>query len=150
MEIIVFLILLSLGYFVGQSIEKSHYKNIIVREAELLHIPVTTDKKTQFDGAGTQGRLFVGNVVISGDYFKLVGSSLRSLVGGQITFYETLADRARREAILRMKAQANNWGAEKVVGLRLETSSVGGKGPSGESKLVSVEVVAYGTGIKQP
>jgi len=27
---------------------------------------------------------------------------------------------------------------------------VGGKGPSGESKLVSVEVVAYGTGIKQP
>jgi uncharacterized protein YbjQ (UPF0145 family) len=44
-----------------------------------------------------------GSVVVSVDYFKRFLAGLRTLVGGRVTSYETLLDRARREAILRCK-----------------------------------------------
>ena len=60
--------------------------------------------------------------------------------------YESLLDRGRREAILRMKEQAIAWGATQVINVRLETSSIGKQ--TGGKGLVSIEVIAYGTGIK--
>ena len=51
-------------------------------------------------------RLVCGCVVVSSDYFKQFVSGLRNLVGGRFRGFETLLDRARREAILRMHADA--------------------------------------------
>ena len=73
-------------------------------------------------------------------------ASLKGLVGGQLKSYEPLMERARREAVLRMKEQAITQGFSAVVNVRLETSRLasahsGGEGTSG------VEVLAFGTAV---
>jgi len=83
-----------------------------------------------------------GSVVISIDYFKKAASALRALVGGPVKSYETLLDRAKREAILRLKESCP--GADEIVNLRLETMPLAG---SQRNQVTSVEVLAYGTAI---
>ena len=70
------------------------------------------------------GCLFDGSVVISSDYFKAFISKLRLILGGRMREFEPLLDRARREAILRMKEKAVFWGAKRIINLRIECSSV--------------------------
>jgi uncharacterized protein YbjQ (UPF0145 family) len=83
-------------------------------------------------------------VVISIDYFKRISAALRSLLGGRVTAYESLLERARREAILRMKQRAFDSGASHVINVKLETTSIS----KGYRKQVgSVEVYAYGTAL---
>ena len=61
--------------------------------------------------------MVTGNVVISVDYFKTVVAGLRNLVGGNVNTYETLLDRARREALLRLQQQALELGAPPHGGI---------------------------------
>lgn len=135
------------GYFFGSLAEKRHYKSIKERERQTLHFPMMNyGAKQKIPDANDSG-LFVGSVVVSADYFKMFASSLRNLVGGRVVVYESILDRGRREAILRMKEQAIAWGASQVVNVRLETASIG-KQASGGKGLFAVEVIAYGTGLK--
>jgi uncharacterized protein YbjQ (UPF0145 family) len=83
-------------------------------------------------------------VVISVDYFKKFVAGLRSIIGGRIASYESLVDRARREAILRMKQEAKKLNADYVFNIKMETSSIS-KGR--EDSIGSVEVLAYGTAV---
>jgi len=81
------------------------------------------------------------------DFFKRFLSSLRNLIGGRVRAYETLLDRARREAILRMKEEAIAHGAHMIFNLKVETSSI----HKGRRNAVgSVEVLAYGTALSRP
>ena len=89
-----------------------------------------------------ESKLVTGSVVISVDYFKRILAGLRNSFGGPIASYETLVDRARREAILRMKESCPN--ATQLINLRIETSSIT-KGA--KQQIGSVEVLAYGTAI---
>ncbi|MFK5913189.1 MAG: YbjQ family protein [Woeseiaceae bacterium] len=141
-DLIIFLILLSLGYGFGRYAEKKHYKSIIKREKELSYIPAIASKIPPFRRQDLNSQLVAGNVVISVDFFKRFIAGLRNIFGGRITAYETLLDRARREAILRMKEAAKELNAEMVFNIKLETSSISkGRG----KKIGSVEVLAYGT-----
>lgn len=143
-EILLVIILLCLGYGFGSYREKKHYQSIFAREKELQDVLVF-ESRTMPDTKGIEGGQMVqGNVVVSTDYFKMFVSGLRMLVGGRLKSYETLLDRGRREAILRMKAKARELGADAVFNVRFETSSIS-KGA--ESSLGSVEVLAYGTAI---
>lgn len=143
-DLIVFLILLSLGYGFGRYSEKQHYKSIFKREKELNNIPAIAAKIPPFRRQDLNSQLVSGNVVISVDFFKRFIAGLRNIFGGRITSYETLLDRARREAILRMKEQAETLNAEFVFNIKLETSSIHkGRGNS----VGSVEVLAYGTAL---
>jgi uncharacterized protein YbjQ (UPF0145 family) len=90
-----------------------------------------------------RARLIVGSAVISVDYFKRFLAGLRALVGGRVKSYESLLDRARREALLRMKAEAPD--ADVVVNLRIETASIS-KGKRQKS-IGTVEALAYGTAL---
>ena len=85
-----------------------------------------------------------GSVVVSIDYFKRFVAALRNIVGGSVGSYETLVDRARREAVLRLKESAK--GANIVVNVRVETSSIGASADR-RSSVGSVEALAYGTAI---
>ena len=143
-DLIVFLILLALGYFAGTSLEKRHYQSIKLRERQTLYLPVVTFGAKQPLPKAHSAALFVGSVVISVDYFKTFASSLQKLVGGRLVAYESLLDRGRREALLRMKEAAIAWGASQVMNVRLETATIGGK--AGGS--ITIEVIAYGTGVR--
>lgn len=139
----VFLGLLLLGYGFGRYNERRHYQSIIQRERELQDIPVIASRELPPLG-GARNRLVCGSVVISVDYFKRMLAALRNIFGGRMTSYETLLDRARREARLRMIEQARNMGAKMIFNIKLETSSL----YKGRRKSIgSVEVLAYGTAL---
>ena len=131
-------------YFIGGAIERRHYRSIRAREVELQGLPAVTFREPPASWEITDSRLVTGSTVVSVDYFKRFLAGLRNLFGGEIRSYEPLLDRARREALLRMKAQARR--AHVVVNVRLETSSIGGQGT--KKGLGSVEVMAYGTAIQ--
>ncbi len=146
LQILIFLVLLFLGYFLGRYFEKRHYKSIREREHKTLLVPIVNFGAKHIPDA-QEASLFIGSVVISIDYFKMISAALRNLFGGRLTVYETLLDRGRREALLRMKEEAIAWGANQIINVRLETSTIGGHS-NNNSGPGSIEVIAYGTGLK--
>ncbi|MEJ2642927.1 MAG: YbjQ family protein [Desulfosarcinaceae bacterium] len=145
-DIIIFLTLLALGYGFGQYAEKKHYRSLIEREQVLNGLPAIASRIPPMDVFYDQ-QLVLGSVVISVDYFKRFLAALRNLFGGRVTSYETLLDRARREALLRMKEQAQAAGAKLVFNVKYETSSIS-KGR--KNTIGSVEILAYGTALIPP
>ena len=142
-SLIIFLILLSLGYGFGKIAESRHYRSIHEREQTLVNLPTTSSKKPIGTTAPIHhAELVHGHVVISVDYFKQIVAGLRNLFGGTVQSYETLLDRARREAILRMKECCPT--ADQILNLRIETSSIS---QGGRDRIGCVEVLAYGTAI---
>ena len=137
-------LLIALGYFFGRHAEKKHYKSILEREVNFKRLPTSNWKiPLPMKGNITEAKLVTGSVVISIDYFKRLLAGLRNIFGGQVTAYETLIDRARREAILRMKEQCP--GASQIVNVRVETSSISQNAKKGT--VGSVEALAYGTAL---
>ena len=140
----IFLVLVALGFVFGKLAESRHYRSIHAREEILVRLPTTSCKNPMGNNSPIiHAELVHGHVVISVDYFKQILAGLRSLFGGTIQSYETLLDRARREAMLRMKERCPT--ADQILNLRIETSSIS-KGENGD-RIGSVEVLAYGTAI---
>ncbi len=145
MELIIFIILITLGYTAGTIAERRHYRSIESRESAFLNLPAVTIKNAvSKDSDILKAELVSGNAVISLDYFKRILAGLRNIFGGEIMSYETLIDRARREAILRMKEKA--VGANIIVNLRIETSAIG-QSANRRNSIGSIEAIAYGTAI---
>lgn len=138
--------LMAFTYLIGSLIiEKRHYASILTREKAFLSLPVVTSKEITEDQTIEQSWLVKGNVVVSLDYFKRFLAGLRNIFGGRVKSYETLIDRARREAILRMKQEARN--ADMIINMRFETSTIG-QSANKKQSLGSIEVLAYGTALK--
>ncbi len=145
-DLFIFLFLVCLGYGAGTWVEKRHYASIKAREEQFLNLPVVTGSKGFFDRPIEKSVLVSGNVVVSIDYFKRLLAILRNIFGGPVKSYESLVDRARREAILRMKDTASQLGADIIVNLRLETAAIG-QNANRKRQIGSVEVIAYGTAL---
>jgi uncharacterized protein YbjQ (UPF0145 family) len=147
MNIVQLLVMLLLAYFTGTWIERRHYKMIRSREARWKRLPAITFRQIPPRWEVLEGGLVTGSVVISVDYFKRFLAGLRGIVGGRIKSYESLLDRARREAILRLKKEALDRGYHAVVNVRLETARMANA--SGNKKgTAGLEVLAFGTGLK--
>lgn len=147
MGFLVFLTLLILGYLFGRLAEQRHYRSINQREDALRRITVIPLRVPPPELLKHDSQLVSGNVVISVDYFKTVAAGLRNLFGGRVGAYESLIDRARREATLRMQEKAQSLGAQTVYNVKYETSRIGDNAGQG---LGSVEVLAYGTALTAP
>lgn len=134
-----------IGYIVGTIFERQHYASIRQREQDMLNKAMVFNIRTvpPMDGA-PQLRLVAGGTVVSVDAFKRLAAMLHSFFGGQVTSYESLLDRGRREAILRMREKAHNLGATMIFGVRLETTTIN----NGDPRLTTgIELVAYGTAV---
>ena len=66
-------------------------------------------------------------------------AGLRNLVGGEVKEYAALLTGAREQALDRMTAEARALGADAVVAVRLETSTI---------TQAASEVLAYGTAVR--
>lgn len=144
-QLIATVVFVLLGYLFGRRAEKKHFKSLIEREEQLNKLPAIASRIPPFDSPYEQ-TLVSGSVVIANDYFKAFVAGLRNLFGGKVRSYETLLDRARREAILRMKQEAKDLGAEYVFNIKYETSNISGQY---SKKLPIIEVHAYGTALKK-
>ena len=145
-QIGIFVVLLAIGWFAGRAAEKRHLRELAATEASLRDILVFNERRLPPDREFASGALVVGSVVIAEDYFKRIAAGLRSLVGGRITVYESLLDRGRREAIVRMKQEAREIGATMIMNVRLETASMS-EDQSGRAPMFSAEFIAYGTAL---
>lgn len=135
-----FVVLLVGGYGFGRLGERRHYRRLIEQEAELTDLPAVASRYPPEQEHHHQ-RLVAGNVVIASDYFRSFVAGLVNIFGGRVTPFESLLDRARREALIRMKRQAQEHGARYVFNVKYETSRVtAGRG-------AALEVLAYGTAL---
>ncbi len=137
--------LIVLGYLVGSSVEKRHLRSLEEREAQYRHISWTNLRTVPPGQRCAKAALVDGQAVIASEYFKNVAAKLRNFFGGELRSMETLMQRARREAILRMVEKAAGMGASAVWNVRLETSTIG-RGGGGRGAAMA-EVHAYGTAL---
>ena len=136
-----FILLFAAGWFFGSRHERQHLAQLSIAEQELSHIMVSSERfYVPKLVANTEGELVLGSVVIAQDYFKMIIARLLSIFGKNLTTYETLLDRARREALVRMRTEAQAKGYNHIYGLRLEVSNINQLGSM-------VEAIAYGTAV---
>ncbi|EKN4604797.1 heavy metal-binding domain-containing protein [Vibrio parahaemolyticus] len=101
-------------------------------------IYTTTDTIPGKEIAEVRG-VVTGNVVQSKHIGRDLMAGLKSIVGGEIRGYTEMMTEARDIAIQRMVEQANQKGADAIVGIRFTTSSI----VDGSS-----EILAFGTAVK--
>lgn len=142
-------LLLIVGFVAGSIAERSHYTSIRSREQALVKLPALTFETLPEGWSVERSGLVAGSVVVSLDYFKRFLAGLRNLIGGRVRAYESLLDRARREAVLRMKEDAKKRGFTVISNARLETCSIASARRDGKG-VTGVEVLAYGTGLVVP
>jgi uncharacterized protein YbjQ (UPF0145 family) len=79
-----------------------------------------------------------GIVVRSRSIVGTLGASLQTLIGGNITLYAELCEKARADAFMLMLEHAAQSGANAIVGMRYDANEVA---PG------VTEVLAYGTAV---
>lgn len=144
-QLVFFATLLLVGLVFGRMAEKRHFRELAAKEEALRDILVFTGKRLPEGMDVGQAKLVCGSVVVAEDYFKRVAAIVKSLVGGRLTAYESLMDRGRREAIVRMKEEARKVGATMVLNVRFETASLAEDRQ--KQPMFSAEFLAYGTAL---
>lgn len=92
-----------------------------------------------------QGRSYEELAIVSGstiqskNFMSDIGQGLKSIVGGELRSYTDMMERARRQAVSRMVAQAQHMGADAIIGVRFATSAIMAQ---------AAEVLVYGTAVK--
>ena len=139
----IFCVLLVVGFFSGSWAEKRHYASIRKREEELRGILLAPVRRAPTQSP-CRAAFVCGSVVIGMDYFKMTLAAFVNILGGRIGAYETLVERARREAILRMKEQAAALNGRYIFNVKFSTANLRGQK---NQQSGCVEVVAYGTAL---
>jgi len=136
------------AWITGTIIERRHFARLALLESGSSDILALTIEDIPAEWQVVSSDLVFGNVVISQDYFKRVAASLKGIVGGTIGVYEPLLERARREALVRMKEEARARGHDTIINVRIETSRLASQRPDGKGT-AGVEILAYGTAISR-
>ncbi len=84
--------------------------------------------------------LVFGEVISGVNAFKDIAASWRNLVGGRTNAYEGELNKARSQAIQEMVNMAGQYGANAIVGVKIDYETLG----DGGSMLM---VTASGTGV---
>ncbi len=79
-----------------------------------------------------------GIIVRSRSIVGNIGASLQSLIGGNISIYTSLCERAREEAFQQMLAHGGELGANAILGVRYDATEIAAG---------ITEVLCYGTAV---
>lgn len=101
-------------------------------------IPTTTAPTFQGYRIVRELGVVSGLVVRSRSFFGSLGASLQTFMGGEISLYTQLCERARSDAFRRLLDHALDQGANALVGVRFDATEVA---PG------VTEVLAYGTAV---
>ncbi len=83
--------------------------------------------------------LVTGNTIQSKHMFSDMGQGFKTIVGGELKSYTEMMNKSRAIATQRMIEQAEQMGADAIVGVRYTSASV---------MQQAAEVLAYGTAVK--
>ncbi|HEY8121509.1 MAG TPA: heavy metal-binding domain-containing protein [Myxococcota bacterium] len=146
-QLVVTAFLLVLGFVSGKTIEHFHYQDLAKRERRQRRLPALTTTRIPADWRVEDAMLLTGTVVVSLDYWKRFAAGIRQIFGGNVRSFESLFERARREALLRLKEAAAAKGCDIVIGVRLESAELANQGANGKGT-AGVELIAIGTGLR--
>ena len=143
---------LFVGWLVGHLSETKHERSLAAREEALKDIE-TTDLRNPPGFAGAEGpcSLVSGEAVVASDTFKTWVFGLKNIVGGESKTFTRLFDRARREALLRMKERARELGCNAVCNVRFDSADIGGNAAGAKKKGSNMAVaLVSGTAWRRP
>jgi len=100
---------------------------------------VTTIGEIEGYKIGEVKGLVRGNTVRAKWFGKDILAGLRQIVGGELKEYTEMMTEAREQAYERMVKQAEDLGADAIVGVRFTSSDV---------TRAAAEILAYGTAVK--
>ncbi|MCH7995550.1 MAG: YbjQ family protein [Planctomycetes bacterium] len=100
-------------------------------------IVVNTETIAGYEVIESKG-LVQGNTIRAKHLGRDFAASLKNIVGGELRGYTELLIEARRQALERMLAQAEQLGANAVVNVRFTTSAI---------TQGAAELYAYGTAV---
>jgi len=86
--------------------------------------------------------IVTGETIIGANFIKDFFAGIRDIVGGRSGSYEKVLREAKETALKEMEEQAQQMGADAVIGIDLDYETVG---PNGGSMLM---VTASGTAVK--
>lgn len=143
-------VLILLGLTVGTITERRHFTDLARRERALAHLLVT-DLRTfpPAAGASPTPAMIVREAVIGTDYFKTFVAMLKKFIGGELRSYETLMERARREALLRVLEDAHRQGFDAVCNVRIDTADIQSPEARSKAKATAVGVIVSGTAYRR-
>ena len=99
---------------------------------------IVTTEKIEGREVETLG-LVKGSTIQTVNAIRDIGAGLKTLVGGELTKYNDMMDKARALATERMVGEAERMGADAIVGMRYASSAI---------MQSAAEVMAYGTAVK--
>ncbi len=99
---------------------------------------VTMNDIPGYEVEAVYGEVF-GLTVRSRDIFQQIGSTLKSIVGGELKGMTTMLQESREQGIARMVAEAEAKGANAIIAMRFDTSELGANW---------TEICAYGTAVR--
>ena len=135
------IVILIIGWSVGRVKIRNHHARILQKEADLQTIRLHNIKyRTAPHSEVLTAHMLNASLVLSIDVFQRFKAAFKTMVGGEHSNYTDLLDRGRREALLRLKAQAQDLGAQDIYNIKIQSAGIAmGKG---------IEILAYGTAIK--
>ena len=83
--------------------------------------------------------LVKGSTIQTVNAVRDIGAGLKTLVGGELTKYNEMMNKARDLATKRMVEEAESMGADAIVSIRYSSASI---------MQSAAEVMAYGTAVK--
>ena len=146
MDSILLIIIICVCCITGKIFEKNHYKSIRNREIMLIRKPYLTYGNKILDNKQIEMvTLVTSDVVIGCDKFSALIANLKNIFGGNVPSLESILDRGRREALLRMREKAYDMGANIVINVKYESVSLM---PIEYNSDPLISMTAYGTAIK--
>lgn len=145
-------VVLFFGWLVGHLSETKHERSLALREETLKDIE-TTDMRNPPGFAGAEGpcALVSGEAVVASDTFKSWVFGFKNIVGGESKTFTRLFDRARREALLRMKERARELGCNAVCNVRFDSADIGGNAAGAKKRGSNMAVaLVSGTAWRKP
>lgn len=110
----------------------------IESNAVILPLPLTTTDRISGHDYVELG-IVSGCNVLSKNFVSDAFAGLKSIVGGELKTYTKMLDNARNTATIRMSQQAEELGADAIIGVRFSTSAIIAE---------AAEIMCYGTAIK--
>jgi len=136
------LILLILGWGVGRGIISRHRKRLDAQDEAFKNIRLHNIKYKPSVSvtAPVETYLVTGSLVLSIDVFRRLMAAFIQIAGGEVSNYSDLLERGRRDALLRLKAEADSFGAQDIYNIKIQSAAIGANH--------GIEILAYGTAVK--
>ena len=83
--------------------------------------------------------LVKGSTIQTVNAVRDIGAGQKTLIGGELTKYNEMMDKARQIATDRMIDEARRLGADAIVGVRFSSASI---------MQSAAEIMAYGTAVR--